>query len=300
MKSSATRCSGLFCVEVNSMRIAVIADIHSNYAALEACLESARHEKADGIVFLGDYVSDCPYPQKTLALIKQAQNEFQTWLIRGNREEYLIHHHYNNSGWQYSSSSGSLLYTYENLIGADITFFESLPITLKIEPEGCKPFTVCHGSPFKVRDEILGHLDRMDESLHAVDTDLLICGHTHLYWKTSRNGKTILFSPSIGLPTDGLDSRYLMLEYKNGVWNDRNVFITYDKQSFINNFHTSGLCGKAFYFAKSIIKMLESNRNITMQCLKLAEKYYKEDGNADLHHIPEKYWEKAAKELGIE
>jgi predicted phosphodiesterase len=54
------------------MKIAIIADIHSNYAALEACLESVRHEKADGIVFLGDYVSDCPYPQKTLASVRKA------------------------------------------------------------------------------------------------------------------------------------------------------------------------------------------------------------------------------------
>ena len=282
------------------MKIAIITDIHSNYAALEACLASIRNEKADGIVFLGDYVSDCPYPQRTLELVRQARREFKTWLIRGNREEYQIHHHYNNSGWEYSSSTGSLLYTYENLTREDIAFFESLPISLKIEPDGCKPFTVCHGSPFKVRDWIIANTERMEESLNAVDTELLICGHAHIYSKTVINNKTIIFAPSVGLPTDGLESCYLMLEYKSGVWTDKNIFVTYDKQSFINDFYTSGLCDKAFYFAKSITKMIESNQSITIECLKLAEKYSKEDGNINSPYIPEKYWEKAAKELGIE
>ncbi|HAN21737.1 MAG TPA: hypothetical protein DCP51_08725 [Clostridiales bacterium] len=50
------------------MKIALLADIHSNYVALEACLHYIDSNHFDGIVFLGDYISDCPYPQKKLNL----------------------------------------------------------------------------------------------------------------------------------------------------------------------------------------------------------------------------------------
>jgi hypothetical protein len=171
---------------------------------------------------------------------------------------------------------------------------------MKIEPEGCKPFTVCHGSLFKAKDWIFKNNDLVDKNLNATDTDLLICGHTHKYCKAEKNNKTIIFAASIGLPADGLDSRFLMLEYKSDNWTDRNIFFTYDKQSFINDYYTSGFCDKAFYWAKSIIKMIETNNSITLQTLKLAEKYSKEENNSNLSGIPEIYWERAAKELRIE
>ena len=45
------------------MLIAAFGDIHSNHFALEACLDVVERMGIDGIVFLGDYVSDCPCPE---------------------------------------------------------------------------------------------------------------------------------------------------------------------------------------------------------------------------------------------
>lgn len=42
-------------------KIIVIADIHSNYAAFEASFNTIEKIKPDGIIFLGDYVTDFPY-----------------------------------------------------------------------------------------------------------------------------------------------------------------------------------------------------------------------------------------------
>ena len=44
------------------MRLAVFSDVHSNHHALEACLKEAEKQKADGHIFLGDYISDCANP----------------------------------------------------------------------------------------------------------------------------------------------------------------------------------------------------------------------------------------------
>ena len=44
------------------MRIAVISDIHSNYIAFKTIIDDIKKENIDEIIFLGDYVTDGPYP----------------------------------------------------------------------------------------------------------------------------------------------------------------------------------------------------------------------------------------------
>lgn len=46
------------------VRYALISDIHGNYKALEAFLNYIEEQSIDGIICLGDYVTDSPYPQK--------------------------------------------------------------------------------------------------------------------------------------------------------------------------------------------------------------------------------------------
>ena len=72
--------------------IGIISDIHGNYPALEAILEHMAHEQVDTLYFLGDYITDGPEPQRTLALLRQAAQHFSVLFIRGNREQYLIDH----------------------------------------------------------------------------------------------------------------------------------------------------------------------------------------------------------------
>jgi len=81
------------------MKIAAFGDIHSNHFALEACLAEADRIGIDGIVFLGDYVSDCACPQKTLSLLREIALKHQCWFIRGNREEYMMDHADGRNEW---------------------------------------------------------------------------------------------------------------------------------------------------------------------------------------------------------
>lgn len=48
------------------MRIAVLSDIHGNHIALNECLKHAKGQNVDRYVFLGDYLGEFPYQQKTM------------------------------------------------------------------------------------------------------------------------------------------------------------------------------------------------------------------------------------------
>lgn len=97
------------------MNIGVISDIHSNYHGLKACVDHAILQGADRFLFLGDYVSDCAYPQKTMKLLYELKDSYECSFIKGNREEYMLDHRdCIGAGWVMpSSATGSLLYTYE-------------------------------------------------------------------------------------------------------------------------------------------------------------------------------------------
>lgn len=69
-----------------------MGDIHSNHYALETCIKHALDQKADEFLFLGDYISDCPCPQKTMQIIYEMQKNYKCFFIRGNREDYMLQH----------------------------------------------------------------------------------------------------------------------------------------------------------------------------------------------------------------
>ena len=50
------------------MKIAVMADIHSNIEAFKTCYEEAEKQGVTEYIFLGDYLGDMANPQETLSL----------------------------------------------------------------------------------------------------------------------------------------------------------------------------------------------------------------------------------------
>ncbi len=68
------------------MKVAVISDVHGNNKALEAFLDYIESRSVDAIIGLGDYVTDSPYPERTLSMIYEMQKKYRCHLIRGNRD----------------------------------------------------------------------------------------------------------------------------------------------------------------------------------------------------------------------
>lgn len=275
------------------MKIAVLTDIHSNHMALEVCMDKIRELGIGDILFLGDYITDCPYPQKTMEILYRAQEEYNCWFIRGNREDYILSHKYNvTDGWHYCSQSGSLLYTYEELSGSDLRFFEDMPIGMEIRLEGYPIFSACHASMFDNRRSFSPDHGDINEVIKEQATELMVCGHIHDPYDYSFGGKRII---NVGSVT-GAKANMVILSSDGGDWEAERFELEYDNQKMIEEFKESGLLEKGNGWSRGIIGVLQGKGNTDLELVALVNKKCSE---RDLPIDTEEIWQEAAEELGL-
>lgn len=283
-------------------RIAVIGDIHSNYVGLEKCIEHALKQDPNEFLFLGDYISDCPYPQKTMEIVYTMDKNYKCRFIRGNREDYMLNHRKNpGERWTYSSASGSLLYTYESLTERDFRFFESLDMKGYFEKAGYPPFRYCHGSLVRSNEILESEGENTIALMKSLDVDLLVSGHVHFQEEKVYDGKKILHPGAVGVSWyfDG-KTQYMMLHGTKAGWEVEFFQLDYDVEKLVKDFETSGLSQKAPAWSKITIHTLRTGTDYNLACLRRASKLCEEaEGSVTWPDIPEKYWQQALQEFGI-
>ncbi len=279
------------------MKIALLSDIHGNHNALKVCLDYIDENKYEGVAFLGDYITDCPYPKKTIALVKDTMSKYKTWCIKGNREEYLLDYRDGKSDWKYNSQTGSLLYSYENITEKDLSFFEEMPITKKVNIAGCKPFVICHGSPAKSRENLLPNIEITKAWLDKIDCDYMFCGHTHAPFIYEYNGKTLTNCGSIGIPVNNQTmAQFASIEYINEAWCIDIVSVPYNISNVLDDYITSGAYEKYKYWAMLCAKCVQTGVNYPLHGIIRAEEIAKQNEES----LNESHWKQALIELKLE
>ena len=285
------------------MEIAVLSDIHSNYAALERCIEFALNKGVRNFLFLGDYAGDCPFPQRVMQKLHELKERYNCWFIRGNREEYMIDYQDNGEqGWIYGSSSGCLLYTYENLTKKDLNFFREISNNSKMEFVGFPAFYYCHGSMKSSREHLYINSETSKKALEELETNILICGHTHEQGTFEYMGKKIINPGSVGIPWyyDG-KAQFAIIRGTKDDWKEEYFQLDYDKEIILKEFETSGFTKAAPVWAVLAREVVKTGRDVTTKVLIRATELCKEEtGEAIWPYIPEKYWEYAVREQGID
>lgn len=276
------------------MRLAVFSDVHSNHLALEACFREAERQKADAWIFLGDYVSDCAYPHKTMELLYYAKREHLCWFIKGNREEYILNHHKNGSDWSFGSTTGSLLYTYENMTEEDLAFIDALPIVQEINPNGRCPICICHGSPAKTREALYPFSYTVQSWLFRVEAPLLLSGHTHRPLVARNGAKTYLNPGSVGVQTtETTAAKLALLESDGNSWQPTLLETPYDIDGAVREIRESGLLDCAGVWAHAITKQLRDGRNYSLFSVERAGELAAGGAVTDAH------WKQAARDFGV-
>ena len=279
------------------MKIAVLADIHSNFEALRTCVQYALERKADSFIFLGDYLGELAFPQRTMEYLYRLKDFCPCVFIRGNKEDYWLKHRSAGEGdWRKNdSATGSLYYTYNELTEKDFDFFDSMKIAEVMRFDGREPFTVCHGSPRRVNEGL--HPDKANtaEIMELSSTRLILCGHTHTRRKIEYKGKTVINPGSVGMPLgSGGKAQFMILHGEQEGWKEEFVSLSYDAEKEIENLYGAGLDRLAPYWCKTTIHRLRVGKYSHLHILKKAMELCREgEGECNWPHIPEKYWEKA-------
>lgn len=245
------------------MRVAVISDIHGNYKAFEAFLAYIKEHPVKAVIGLGDYVTDSPYPQRTLEMLYALQEELPCYLVRGNREEYLLNNDREPQGWRYCSANGALYYTAQNMTREDLAFFENLPSAKRVQIGECPELMLCHGAPEQVRGNLEYDLELKDRVMRTLPTKYLLGGHSH-HQEIAVMYDNIYVNPgSLGLAIDNVGGRaeFAILEGDKECWKPQLVSIPYDLESYLQDFTESSLDEYGMILNRAVKKTLQTGRN---------------------------------------
>lgn len=282
------------------MKIAVLSDIHGNYKALQKCLEHAKTHNVDTYFFLGDYLGEFPYPQKTMEILYDMREKYQCFFIRGNKEDYWINRRKEiNCDWKNGNHSiGAMIYCYENLTSKDIDFFETLPICESVQFEGSKPILLCHGTPINNRGQLLSDDEKAKEVINRYLEQYIVCGHTHIQKLVFNDEKIVLNVGAVGVPIySKMKTQYMLLNSEGEEWKYKFISLDYDVDSVIKEIYESGLWNITPYWCKITEHLLYtgeiSHGEVLNEVMKLNG--YKDNW----YNIEDKYWNEALRKFGI-
>ena len=287
------------------MRIAVMADIHSNHIALETCFAEAQRRNAEEFVFLGDYLGELAYPQKTLEFLDEIKKQYPCTFIRGNKEDYWINHKngmHGDWGWEAGrSGSGMLAYVYDRLTPEQIEDFEKLPPSMIMHYQGFPDFVICHGSPWKTNESMREDYEYIDELTKRLETELTICAHFHIQSQYIRNGKQVINPGVVGVPlrSNG-QTQFMMLEGISGKWETEFITLQYDRERAIREMDEEKLSEQAPGWYRITKEVLRHGQDTHLSTLMKAQELYEQHtGINDWKNIPEEYWNMALKEMKV-
>ncbi|MFN2431291.1 MAG: metallophosphoesterase [Gemmatimonadota bacterium] len=191
------------------MRIAVLADVHGNAAALDAVLEDLAALRPDRILLNGDLLAFGPEPVETVTLLRG----LDVPSTRGNTDRWLDEvAHERPSASIPEELHGSLRWTIEQLGPGDLRPLTDLPFALAAHPLAAHLY---HASAAGDEqgvwpDTPAGEIPALFD---AAATPTCVVSHTHLPGERTAGELRVLNTGSVGFPYDG-DTRacYLVLE----------------------------------------------------------------------------------------
>lgn len=204
-------------------RIAVLADIHGNYPALQAVIADMDHTRPDHVVVAGDIINGVPLSREVLETVHA-----QRWtLLRGNHEFYLLNHRTEHGNPDLAASMDLL----EEQIDGWYAFIAALPDETTLHYRDGPPVRISHGTPGDNRSAIslITSDEEADRLLHGVPAPVYVHGHYHIGYVRQVNGRTVVNPGPVGMPGDGLRrAGYALLESDGTRWHVTLRRVDYD------------------------------------------------------------------------
>lgn len=182
------------------MLLGLFADIHANRQAFGACLDEARAQGAERMIFLGDYVGYGADPEWTVETVMNLAAGGAA-AVRGNHDNAV------GSGAETmnSAAQAAIEWTRGRLDATQRRFLTELPLTLQeddrlyVHSEASNP----------ARWRYVQDMPDAARSIAATEARVTFCGHIHtpgLYSMSSAGGMTG-FVPTPGAPVELIPGR---------------------------------------------------------------------------------------------
>jgi predicted phosphodiesterase len=168
-----------------SVRLALIGGIYSNYLALEQALVDARRRNVDGVFCLGDLGAFGPHPDRVFPLLKQ----FNVQCVQGNYDNSVgngledCRCGYTDPRDNYFAQI-SYDYTLANTRDENRVYLRSLPPNIRLNVAGCRVL-LCHGSPRRTNEflwESTCSTHFLNRLLDDHAADVVAVTHTGIKW----------------------------------------------------------------------------------------------------------------------
>lgn len=243
------------------MRIALIADVHSNILALEAVMRAAKKHHPDRILSLGDQVNLGPCPKETLSLLR-AEN---VTCLHGNHERYILSAMAGDPGYD-GANFDSLRYNASRLTAEEITF----PKVLELEG-----VTFTHALPEDDRFPVFDPeraLPLLREKNFERPTHI-VCGHGHNPTHIQVGNVTIDSIGSVGCMDDGVPGTapYAILTVEHGETALRPYYVAYDTRPMRRMFIESGMADFCPIMAHIICLQMMRNQDFLVEFVTRAQ-----------------------------
>ncbi len=221
------------------MKLAVLADVHANFVALQTVAAHIEAWQADLVVVAGDIVNRGPRPLECLRFVQDKQHTPGWLVVRGNHEDYILSHTSTGiprSGLEFEVHRHSY-WTYQQLDG-NIPALKAMPFQQNLSAPDGSEVCVTHASMLGNRDGIYPGMADGELRQKIQPYAALFCvGHTH--WPLVRriDDTLVVNAGSAGLPFDG-DRRtgYAQLSWQRGQWQSQIVRLDYDHQKAERDF----------------------------------------------------------------
>jgi predicted phosphodiesterase len=220
------------------MRLAVIADIHGNLAALEAVLADVKPHGVDAILNLGDCASGPLWPRETMDLLETLGLP----TVRGNHDRWVAE---TPRERMYPSDA----FAFNRLSPAQRTALGALPARVDFgDGIAAVHGTLADDNQYLLEDVVAGALalgkpEAIAQRLSVIASGMLLCGHSHQPRVAHGPGGVLVVNPgSVGCPayadptpptphvseTGSPHARYALLTKKAARWRVDLVAVEYD------------------------------------------------------------------------
>jgi putative phosphoesterase len=184
------------------MRVALIADIHGNLAALDATLDALQGEAIDMVVCLGDVAATGPEPCAVLARLR----ELACPTVMGNADAELLTDPPDLDDLDEDSRKIAEISAWAaaQFNEDDHGFLHAFQPTLSIDLGPAGLLLCCHGSPRSYDDVIRASTpdEELELLLANADAQIIAGGHTHTRMLRHWHGREVINPGSVGLAYD--------------------------------------------------------------------------------------------------